>query len=181
MSLVGCARSEASAWQLAHPTSGTRSRPEDITRIREITSEQQRYADDLARLIDTANAPIFGVDLHGMVTEWNRKAADMLGYTKEETIGKALVQNFIQPEDRRSVQEARSGSVSVALGRTCCLALGRLPSLMQRGSLGTPICAASVSRHHGLGEVSWRRGSQRMRPAIGRGTAWGWELLMELA
>eukprot|EP00927_Polykrikos_kofoidii_P000198 TRINITY_DN10087_c0_g1_i1.p1 TRINITY_DN10087_c0_g1~~TRINITY_DN10087_c0_g1_i1.p1 ORF type:complete len:1901 (+),score=403.73 TRINITY_DN10087_c0_g1_i1:334-5703(+) len=76
---------------------------QDITRMNEITKEQELVADDLSRLIETANAPIFGVDLKGMVTEWNRKAADMLGYTKEETIGQDLVENFIQPENRRSV------------------------------------------------------------------------------
>lgn len=57
---------------------------QDITQIREITSQQMLIADDLARLIETANAPIFGVDLNGQVTEWNRKAADMLGYSMEE-------------------------------------------------------------------------------------------------
>merc|ERR1711879_364193 len=35
---------------------------QDITELRMITIEQQRVADDLTRLIDTANAPIFGVD-----------------------------------------------------------------------------------------------------------------------
>eukprot|EP00928_Gymnodinium_smaydae_P025619 TRINITY_DN2034_c0_g1_i3.p1 TRINITY_DN2034_c0_g1~~TRINITY_DN2034_c0_g1_i3.p1 ORF type:complete len:1797 (-),score=398.49 TRINITY_DN2034_c0_g1_i3:86-5419(-) len=78
---------------------------QDITRIREITREQQRVAEDLSRLIDSANAPIFGVDLNGMITEWNRKAGDMLGYTKEETMGQHLVEKFIQPEDRKSVAE----------------------------------------------------------------------------
>jgi len=77
---------------------------QDITRIREITKEQERIADDLSRLIESANAPIFGVDLDGMVTEWNKKAAEMLGYTKDETIGKHLVQSFIQPENRASVE-----------------------------------------------------------------------------
>eukprot|EP00927_Polykrikos_kofoidii_P021762 TRINITY_DN20509_c0_g1_i3.p1 TRINITY_DN20509_c0_g1~~TRINITY_DN20509_c0_g1_i3.p1 ORF type:complete len:2831 (-),score=586.96 TRINITY_DN20509_c0_g1_i3:233-7462(-) len=78
---------------------------QDITRIREITSEQHRIADDLSRLIDTANAPIFGVDLKGMVTEWNRKAVDMLGYTKEETIGTHLVEKFILPQHKVSVNQ----------------------------------------------------------------------------
>eukprot|EP00928_Gymnodinium_smaydae_P004211 TRINITY_DN11461_c0_g1_i3.p1 TRINITY_DN11461_c0_g1~~TRINITY_DN11461_c0_g1_i3.p1 ORF type:complete len:1936 (+),score=506.74 TRINITY_DN11461_c0_g1_i3:44-5809(+) len=78
---------------------------QDITQINAMTAEQQRVADDLSRLIDNANAPIFGVDLEGRVTEWNRKAADMLGYTKEETMGKNLVQNFIQLENRATVEE----------------------------------------------------------------------------
>jgi len=86
---------------------------QDITRIRDIAKEQARVAGDLSRLIEFANAPIFGVDLDGLVTEWNRKAADILGYTKEETIGKHLTQNFIQPENRQSVntifQKASAG------------------------------------------------------------------------
>jgi len=61
---------------------------QDITLINAMTAEQQRVADDLSRLIDSANAPIFGVDTAGMVTEWNRKAAQMLGYTKAEAVGK---------------------------------------------------------------------------------------------
>jgi len=77
---------------------------QDITQIREMNEEQSRVADDLSRLIESANAPIFGVDPNGMVTEWNRKAADILGYTREETIGKHLVGNFIQPENRESVK-----------------------------------------------------------------------------
>ena len=31
----------------------------------------KRLADDLTRLIETANAPIFGIDTLGKVTEWN--------------------------------------------------------------------------------------------------------------
>ena len=41
--------------------------------------ETQNTADDLTRLIDTANAPIFGIDTSGNVTEWNRMAASVSG------------------------------------------------------------------------------------------------------
>jgi PAS domain S-box-containing protein len=77
---------------------------QDITRLNETSQEAQRVADDLTRLIDTANAPIFGVDLAGKVTEWNRKAQDLVGYSKDETIGKNLVDNFIAAEYRDSVR-----------------------------------------------------------------------------
>ena len=52
---------------------------------------QVRVANDLTLLIDTANAPIFGIDSGGLVTEWNRKAVAITGYTKEEVMGLALI------------------------------------------------------------------------------------------
>ena len=77
---------------------------QDITELNKISQEAQRVADDLTRLIDTANAPIFGVDLAGNVSEWNRKAQEIVGYSSEETMGKNFVQNFIAEEYRRSVR-----------------------------------------------------------------------------
>ena len=56
---------------------------QDITEMRRMSMEQHRVADDLCRLIENANAPIFGVDVNGLVTEWNRKAADLVGHTKD--------------------------------------------------------------------------------------------------
>uniref|UniRef100_A0AAV1UGF4 histidine kinase n=1 Tax=Peronospora matthiolae TaxID=2874970 RepID=A0AAV1UGF4_9STRA len=66
---------------------------QDITDRR---AQEQEYT----RLIDTANAPIFGVDANGCVNIWNRKAADTTQYFNEEVLGANLVQNFI-PEDYR--------------------------------------------------------------------------------
>jgi len=78
---------------------------QDITGLKEIQAEQQRVADDLTRLIDTANAPIFGIDTKGCVTEWNRKAAEIVGFGKEETLGKPLVETFITPQYWKDVGE----------------------------------------------------------------------------
>eukprot|EP00527_Entomoneis_sp_CCMP2396_P004428 CAMPEP_0198145498 /NCGR_PEP_ID=MMETSP1443-20131203/23928_1 /TAXON_ID=186043 /ORGANISM="Entomoneis sp., Strain CCMP2396" /LENGTH=47 /DNA_ID= /DNA_START= /DNA_END= /DNA_ORIENTATION= len=39
-------------------------------------------ASELRLLIDTANAPIFGIDRDGDVNEWNEKTAEITGYTK---------------------------------------------------------------------------------------------------
>jgi len=77
---------------------------QDITELRSITKEQHRIADDLQRLIETANAPIFGVNVEGLVTEWNKKAAELSGYLSQETMGKPLVQQFITEEYRERVQ-----------------------------------------------------------------------------
>ena len=41
---------------------------------------------ELTQLIDTANAPIFGVDTDGNVNEWNQKVEQITGFTKAEVI-----------------------------------------------------------------------------------------------
>lgn len=58
-----------------------------------------------AQLIDTANAPIFGVDGDGRINEWNAKAALLTGFTKEEVYGQDLVEAYIREEYRAAVKE----------------------------------------------------------------------------
>jgi PAS domain S-box-containing protein len=86
---------------------------QDITEIRDMGAEMARVADDLQRLIETANAPIFGVDTEGNVTEWNSKAAAISGFSKDETMGQSLVERFITEDYRESVgdvlQKAMAG------------------------------------------------------------------------
>lgn len=78
---------------------------QDITEVNQAMAESKRIADDLMRLIETANAPIFGIDTGGKVTEWNAKASSLLGFTKSETLGKSLVENFITKEFKESVNQ----------------------------------------------------------------------------
>lgn len=60
---------------------------------------------ELRQLIDTANAPIFGIDIDGNVNEWNRRTQEITGYSKEETFDEPLVERFIAPSMRQKVQE----------------------------------------------------------------------------
>ena len=62
-------------------------------------------ANELRQLVDNANAPIFGIDIHGNVNEWNAMTSSITGYMKEETFGKPLVSTFIVPKLQKSVQE----------------------------------------------------------------------------
>jgi len=70
---------------------------QDIT---ERIAQEQEYT----RLIDTANAPIFGVDSDGRVNIWNRKAADIMLYSNDEVLGKDLVEEFITKDYRAAVR-----------------------------------------------------------------------------
>lgn len=60
---------------------------------------------ELRQLIDTANAPIFGIDIDGNVNEWNRRTSEITGYSKEEAFDEPLVETFIAPSMREKVQE----------------------------------------------------------------------------
>ena len=76
---------------------------EDL-RLAQVKSE--RIAAELIQFIDTANAPIFGIDADGLVNEWNQTAAKITGFEKEDVLGQDLVQGFITEEyreDRKSV------------------------------------------------------------------------------
>ncbi|KAG3044521.1 hypothetical protein PI125_g27194, partial [Phytophthora idaei] len=83
---------------------------QDIT---ERIAQEQEYT----RLIDTANAPIFGVDINGRVNIWNRKAAETTQYMNAEVLGKDLVAEFISKEYKvpvRSVLEKAFEGVETA-------------------------------------------------------------------
>ncbi|CAK0837076.1 unnamed protein product [Prorocentrum cordatum] len=78
---------------------------QDITNLRSALTESKCIADDLTRLIDTANAPIFGIDTKGLVNEWNSKATEISGWGKKEAFGKVFVNTFISEDFRSQVSE----------------------------------------------------------------------------
>ena len=59
---------------------------------------------DYKALIDTANAPIFGVDVKGNVTVWNKCASRISGFSSEEVMGRNLVEEYILKDQRERVQ-----------------------------------------------------------------------------
>jgi PAS domain-containing protein len=76
---------------------------QDITDLKRAEKEVKHIAQDLARLIDTANAPIFGIDQKGKVNEWNAKVAQITGFSREEVMGRHLVSTFISSEFQYAV------------------------------------------------------------------------------
>merc|ERR1719223_1950578 len=78
---------------------------QDVTESSKNEFAIKAMANELRQLVDTANAPIFGIDVHGDVNEWNDKTAEITGYKKEEAFSKPLVSTFIVPKLRHSVQE----------------------------------------------------------------------------
>jgi PAS domain S-box-containing protein len=68
-------------------------------------AQQALIANNLTNLIDTANAPIFGIDAQGKVNEWNQQAEKITGFNKQEVMGRDLVTDFIEDAYKVSVGE----------------------------------------------------------------------------
>ncbi|VFR03033.1 unnamed protein product [Cuscuta campestris] len=66
------------------------------TRFFELSS----MARELVRLIETATAPIFGVDSCGVINGWNSKVAELTGLGADAAIGKPLI-DYVTHEDSR--------------------------------------------------------------------------------
>ena len=84
----------------------------ELAERKQAEEELTRVATDLTQLIDTANAPIFGVDANGLVNEWNRKAAKITGYSKDEVLGRNLLEDFITEDYKVLVKEVLDNALA---------------------------------------------------------------------
>jgi PAS domain S-box-containing protein len=78
---------------------------QDITELNKVRLEQESIALDMMMLIDTANAPIFGIDMAGLVNEWNQKSAEITGFSRNDVLGKNLITTYITQDFRESVND----------------------------------------------------------------------------
>eukprot|EP00666_Eupelagonemidae_sp_cell4sb_P015208 gene15208-14698_t len=68
---------------------------QDITELLSYKKCAAAESRELRLLIETANAPIFGVDDKLNCNEWNVMTEYVTGFKKDEAMGKPLVQTFI--------------------------------------------------------------------------------------
>lgn len=67
--------------------------------------ELSSVAREMVRLIETATAPIFAVDIDGQINGWNAKVAELTGLAVEEAMGKSLVHDLIYKESEETVEK----------------------------------------------------------------------------
>ncbi|KAK4775808.1 hypothetical protein SAY87_023769 [Trapa incisa] len=60
--------------------------------------ELSSVAREMVRLIETATAPVFAVDVDGRINGWNAKMAELIGLPVEEAMGKSLVHDLVHKE-----------------------------------------------------------------------------------
>mmetsp|Transcript_28187 Transcript_28187/g.61252 ORF Transcript_28187/g.61252 Transcript_28187/m.61252 type:complete len:905 (-) Transcript_28187:266-2980(-) len=63
----------------------------DLADNEEMRRRAEATADELERLIQTATVPIFGVDLHGRINQWNEKTAELTGLPTARAMGLPLI------------------------------------------------------------------------------------------
>ena len=77
----------------------------DITLQKEYEKKITDVALDLTNLIATINAPVFGLDRNGYINELNNRAAELTGFRKDEILAKKFIDELVEPEARKVVQE----------------------------------------------------------------------------
>ena len=85
---------------------------QDVTEAVRRDQAVASMANELRQLIDSANAPIFGIGVDGNVNEWNNKTAEVTGYLKEEAFDEPLVEKFIAPAMRLQVAEIMNNALA---------------------------------------------------------------------
>nr|BBA84347.1 phytochrome E [Cardamine nipponica] len=67
-------------------------------------NELTSFVCEMVRVIETATAPIFGVDSSGCINGWNNKTAEMTGLQASEAMGKSLANEIVQEESRAALE-----------------------------------------------------------------------------
>ncbi|GKV45018.1 hypothetical protein SLEP1_g52151 [Rubroshorea leprosula] len=67
--------------------------------------ELSSVAREMVRLIETATAPIFAVDIDGCINGWNAKVAELTSLSVEEAMGKSLVHDLVYKEYQENVDK----------------------------------------------------------------------------
>ena len=90
-----------------------------IAAIRDIT-ERKRAEEAVVRLaaiVESSHDALFGEDLDGIITSWNRGAEQIFGYRAEEIVGTSIMR--LIPEDRQAAEhEVQRQIVAGELGGT---------------------------------------------------------------
>ncbi len=80
-------------------------------KIRLSEAEREQVTAELSQLINTANAPIFGIDTEGKINEWNQQTAKITGFSKEDVMGRDLVEGFITEDNKSSVKQVLNNAL----------------------------------------------------------------------
>jgi len=73
----------------------------DVTDRRSSEAKLQAQQEQTRTIIATASDPFVAMDARGVITEWNRRAEAVFGWSRDEAIGRELAETIIPPGDRQ--------------------------------------------------------------------------------
>ena len=76
----------------------------NIAEMDVLRAASEAVASELRQFIETANAPIFGIDADSKVNEWNQTAEKITGFKKGEVLGEDLVETYITEDYHDAVK-----------------------------------------------------------------------------
>lgn len=77
----------------------------DTTEERQVEDERRTQQEKIRLLVENVSDAFIGMDDQGVVTEWNRRAEEMLGWNAAEAIGRTM-STLIAPERFRAMHDA---------------------------------------------------------------------------
>ncbi|MFZ3015948.1 MAG: PAS domain S-box protein, partial [Minisyncoccia bacterium] len=84
--------------ELAEKVHGEEDTNKAILNILEDTEKEKEKAEELSKIVESANEPIVSKNLEGIVLSWNHGAEDFYGYSEKEMIGQSI--KMIVPEEK---------------------------------------------------------------------------------
>ena len=75
---------------------------EDITERHQAEEALRESREHSRQIIETANEAFVEIDVNGLVTNWNRMAEVIFGWTHEEAVGKPMAEMIIPPQYREA-------------------------------------------------------------------------------
>jgi len=76
----------------------------ELKKVKKAYTECKNAYDANVEELETANFPIFGIDRHRKINNWNLKATEITGYSKEEALGNDIMSMIIE-EHRQVVSQ----------------------------------------------------------------------------
>jgi len=74
----------------------------DVTEQKQMEEALRREQKQTRQIIDTARDAFVGMDEEGNITDWNPRAEEMLGWNRDEVMGKKVAETFIPEEFREA-------------------------------------------------------------------------------
>jgi PAS domain S-box-containing protein len=72
----------------------------DVTRERSVQAALRESEERARRIVETAYDPYISIDAQGRVVDWNRRAQEVFGFSREEVRGRLLANLIVPPQYR---------------------------------------------------------------------------------